>query len=184
MEKVFLYKITNKKNVKVYIGQTNLVDGKVNRYKRCELRKHYRRPISRAISKYGWKNFTHEIVGWCLSRTSAHIAEKALIAYWKTQTKVYNLTDGGEGTSGWHHSQHTRNLMSKSWKPLLSETKTKISNSMRKLWRDKEFRLDRCRRISKGRIGMKFSSQHRKNIAKGASHAMFIAKEKARLRAM
>lgn len=188
MEKIFLYKITNNKNGHVYFGQTKREDGKSKHYRLCEFRKcnsKSSRPISRAIKKYGWNCFTHEIVGFCLSRHAANIAEKALIKFGRTTSVLYNLTDGGEGMSGWNPSKTIRK---------------KLSNSMGHLWGNKKFRSDRCKRISSGRIGMKLSALHRnnisvamtgvkyplsrrKNIARGASIAMkaFWKKKKAQV---
>ena len=64
----------------------------------------------RAIKKYGWDNFEHII--WCnnLSHEDAKKWEIRLIAIFKTNCRRYrnpeygyNMTDGGDGSSGRNH---------------------------------------------------------------------------------
>lgn len=86
----------------------------------------------RAIVKYGWRNFNHEILAEGLTRAVACEMERALIAQHKSNDKRfgYNITDGGEyfkhsaesirkmsdarkgkGTGPRQLSEHTRALM-------------------------------------------------------------------------
>lgn len=64
-------------------------------YKRCKL-------FYRAIQKYGWDNFIHEIVLSGISKTEAIYTEKYLVKWYKIHGLSYNITDGGEGTVGFH----------------------------------------------------------------------------------
>jgi group I intron endonuclease len=52
-----------------------------------------------AIQKYGWDNFEHEIVFTALPKEEAANKEKELIAYYKSNNKLYgyNISSGGEG---------------------------------------------------------------------------------------
>ena len=56
----------------------------------------------RAICKYGWDNFEHEIIASNLTREEARNFEKLLIKALKACNSAigYNLTDGGESPSG------------------------------------------------------------------------------------
>lgn len=56
-----------------------------------------------AILKYGWSNFTHEILYTELSETEAKAKEIELIQYYKQQNLSYNITNGGDGVLGVHH---------------------------------------------------------------------------------
>ena len=56
-----------------------------------------------AIQKYGWDNFTHEILYSDLNELQAKTLEQELIKYYKEQNLSYNITDGGEGVLGVHH---------------------------------------------------------------------------------
>ena len=52
----------------------------------------------RAILKYGWENFSHEILHSGLTREEACAAEVALIAAYRSNEKArgYNITSGGD----------------------------------------------------------------------------------------
>ena len=61
-----------------------------------------------AIKKYGWGNFTHEILYNNLEEQQAKILEISLIRYYKNKNISYNISYGGEGAFGIcgpaHHS--------------------------------------------------------------------------------
>ena len=65
--------------------------------------------FSRALKKYGWENFTHEIITKSLTKKQACALEKELISLYKEKGISYNITDGGEGYSGKHSKQHIKN---------------------------------------------------------------------------
>lgn len=97
-----IYKITNKINGKSYIGQTSQkVEDRWNEHKRGKTSKNS--PLKRAIEKYGWDNFTKEVID--TAETFEEAAEKEIywIKYYKTCVLVhgkncgYNLSRGGEG---------------------------------------------------------------------------------------
>jgi group I intron endonuclease len=79
-----------------------------------------------AINKYGWENFTHEILISELTFEEACELEKYYIKFYGTKTpNGYNLTDGGEGTVGWEPTEDFRN---------------KQSIIHKKQWEDEDFR--------------------------------------------
>ena len=55
--------------------------------------------FNRAIQKYGWENFEHEIIFVDLSKEDAANKEKELIAYYQSNNRLYgyNISSGGEG---------------------------------------------------------------------------------------
>ena len=82
----------------------------------------------RAIKKYGWDNFTHEILYTGLSEKDAKNIEISLIKQYKALGLSYNITDGGDGGRGLHNkrkkmSDETKLKMSKSRKGLLAGNK-------------------------------------------------------------
>lgn len=90
-----VYKHTNKINGKVYIGitRTNVElrwrsDG--SGYRKCV--KFYN-----AVKKYGWDNFSHEILFTGLTKEEACTLEIALISKYKRENISYNISGGGEG---------------------------------------------------------------------------------------
>ena len=101
-----------------------------------------RNRISRAIQKYGWDSFTHEILFENLTKEEACQKEIELIAEYKSNNPEfgYNITAGGEGFSGVKHSQATKDKISKTktGKPsnkkdfsVSIETRQKISKTLK-----------------------------------------------------
>lgn len=92
-----VYLVTNTVNNKKYVGQTQrILSERIREHRRSKTSVLYH-----AIKKYGWKNFTVEILDEC--KTVDELNEREI--YWiKTlNTKTpngYNLTDGGVGTTG------------------------------------------------------------------------------------
>lgn len=130
-EKYLVYKHTNKINNKVYIGLTSYdnpekrwgVNGE--KYKTCTYFYH-------AILKYGWNNFSHEVLETNLSQEEACEKEKYYINLYNSNHEEYgyNLTSGGERNK--KLSSSSREKMSKAKKGLsLSEEHRKnISKAM------------------------------------------------------
>jgi len=96
-----VYKHTNKHNGKSYIGISSQSIQHRSGYngKNYKRNKHF----YAAIQKYGWSNFSHEILFDELSKENAEHKEIELIAKYKTNDfrYGYNLSSGGEsGHSG------------------------------------------------------------------------------------
>lgn len=133
-----IYCITCKSNGKRYIGQT--FAGFENRWKQ-----HYKtafsnknvdrdKPLYRSIRKYGWENFTKEILCEC-KPDQLDEKEQFYIKEYKTlHPKGYNLTVGGN--SGSLRSELTKKKMSDSLikrhklQPMTEESKNKIRESL------------------------------------------------------
>lgn len=96
MKTYLIYKHTNKINGKCYIGQTC--------YKNPEHRWHSdgsgyktQQKFYRAIKKYTWDNFEHEILARNLSKQEADILEIKFIEQFNSINNGYNLLIGGSG---------------------------------------------------------------------------------------
>lgn len=115
---MIIYKITNKINNKIYIGQTT--ESLNKRWKRHISEYHIRNMyISRAISKYGVDKFQIEEICQCFSIDELNEKEIFYInAYNSLSPNGYNLKIGGKNSR------------------LSEETKRKISNSHKKRWED------------------------------------------------
>lgn len=92
-----IYKITNKTNNKVYIGQTaRSINERFGEHLRDAFNRGSEQPLYRAIRKYGKDNFEVELVESC---HVSQIAERE--AYWVEQydsyNSGYNATLGGDG---------------------------------------------------------------------------------------
>lgn len=95
-KKFTLYKHTNKINGKVYIGIT--CQSPIKRWGLNGSGYKTQMFFRRAIEKYGWDNFTHEILYSGLDNEDAVILEAELIAYYKSLRLSYNMSDGYDDT--------------------------------------------------------------------------------------
>lgn len=119
-----------------------------------------------AIKKHGWGNIVHAVIAEGLPEESAKTLEKMLIAAHHTRDPLfgYNLTDGGDGMSGYRHPPEAKEKIRRAntGKLVTAETRTKIAAAGR------------------GRV---FSDAARANM--GASHigAVASAEKKAKMSA-
>ena len=93
----FIYKITNKLNNKVYIGQT--IQKPIERFyqhcaKKCD-KYILNMVIHKAIFKYGKDNFTFEVIEE-VPRQQLNEREEYWIKYYNSYTDGYNSTKGGQ----------------------------------------------------------------------------------------
>ena len=87
--KVYIYKITNKINNKIYIGQTTRdIKRRYIAHKNSPNFKHTRQfPLARAIKKYGWDNFTKEVIDTATSLEELNQKELFYIKYFNSLVK-------------------------------------------------------------------------------------------------
>ena len=105
----------------------------------------------RVVAKYGYEI---EILKSQMTEPEAFSEERRLISHYGRKN-LANFTDGGEGVSGWKHSEKTRALISKLniGRTASTETRKKMSEAHKK--------------IPSRFIGRKYSLEHRAAI--GAS---------------
>ena len=113
-----VYAHVNKINGKMYIGWTSQIPENRWGSNGCKYNKKYHSAFYNAIQKYGLDNFEHIIVEDKLSEADAKMIEKNLIALYKTNISKwgdkamgYNLTDGGDGCSGYKHTEESKKKM-------------------------------------------------------------------------
>lgn len=100
MKTWYVYKHTNIITGMSYIGITCKPNpkerwgGKGQRYRKDQPKLYY------AIQKYGWENFTHEILYKGLPHDDAVQKEKEMIRKYDSIANGYNITEGGEGALG------------------------------------------------------------------------------------
>jgi group I intron endonuclease len=102
-----VYMHINKINNKVYVGITSRSPEDRWGYNGNNYTKDKQPVFYNAIDKYGWENFEHIIFAEDLTEYEAKHIEVLLIALYKSNCRRYknpefgyNMTDGGEGTSG------------------------------------------------------------------------------------
>ena len=137
----YIYLTTNKLNGNKYIGK----------HKAAQFDSQYLGSgiiLTNAISKYGFENFTCEVLEWCYSRQQLNDREIYWIGYYDAveDDKFYNIASGGEGgylgekvrlkskqsKLGHVVSQETRDKISKANKGKIKslETREKIRQSL------------------------------------------------------
>lgn len=110
MKNIGIYQITNLINGKIYVGSSmNLINRKSKHKNRVN-----NTQISRAIQKYGWENFSWEILENCLIE---NLIEKE--QYWLDLLQPfkeigYNTLKIANSSCGFKHSEETKKKMSDS----------------------------------------------------------------------
>lgn len=92
-----IYKFTNKVNGKVYIGQTKYLYTRYREHKSELLNnKHHNTYLQRAVNKYGFNNFEHEVLKLC-SKDELDFWEEYYIDLYNAldRSKGYNILPAG-----------------------------------------------------------------------------------------
>lgn len=158
---MILYKITNKINGKIYIGQTTRsLNVRWNEHKRDF--KKLDTKLSRAVKKYGIENFTIEEIEKCQDLKSLNKKETLLIKEYNTIKNGYNIRIGGENS------------------PRSKETRKKISQKLKGKKQTKEH----VQNMIKARTGIKPKSieKYLGNKNKLGKKHTYLFKEKCRKR--
>ena len=121
-----IYKITNKINNKIYIGQSNDIKRRKNEH-RC-IKHETNKSLKKAYIKYGLENFEFQVLEEC-KLEELNDKEKYWVELLKPQ---YNRTSGGDGSPNHKVSDETKQLLKQKgkefWNNLDEETKKKIIN--------------------------------------------------------
>lgn len=120
-KKYTVYIHRNKLNNKCYVGITCRVpevrwgkDG--HNYLEKKNGKYRQEKFARAILKYDWDNFEHIIWGEGFTHDKACEIECLLIKFWDTVRNGYNISAGGEGSTGVTRSEESRKKISNALK--------------------------------------------------------------------
>ena len=104
-----VYCHTNKLNGKKYIGITKT---EVNKRWHCGVGYKGQPKFYRAIQKYGWNGFTHEIIASNLTESEAKNFEIILIDKLDTIQNGYNVSKGGDTGNGVIYTQEMKQKIS------------------------------------------------------------------------
>ena len=119
-----IYKITNKINGKVYIGQSVDIERRWKEHRQRPFNsnsKQYESPLYRAIRKHGLDNFTFQVVEEGLP-SELNDKETYWINYYDSYSNGYNLTLGGDTSE--HNAKLTHEQINKIKNYLIHTTKT------------------------------------------------------------
>lgn len=134
----YIYKITNKINGKIYIGQTiKTVEERWEQHKK-KAKQHPNRYLYDAMNRYGYDNFDIEIIEECpnekLNEQEIYWIKQLHSFYLDKESIGYNMTIGGDGGNTWiinPHKELTSKKISEALKGHLvsKETREKLSKS-------------------------------------------------------
>lgn len=187
-------------NGKMYIGITSLSPNLRWRNGQGYSQQYF----AKAIKKYGWENFQHEILLSDLTQQQAECAERIFIGYWDltNPNKGYNIDNGGNSIGS--HSEITRSKISNAksganhhfyGKHLSQEHKNKIAitNSLRQMGENNSFYGKKHTNESKQKIkenhydksganhhfyGKHLSIQHKRKLQDNSHKKMVVALDK------
>ena len=111
-----IYKIENTKNGKVYIGRAvNIPNRKSSHFSKLRKGEHGNIYLQHSYVKYGSEAFEFSILEVCSESELSELERYYIRTYRETLgiRNVYNMTDGGEGSTGYTHSPEVRRKMSK-----------------------------------------------------------------------
>lgn len=170
MSSFVVYKHTNKINGKSYIGITSLpIKDRWREGKGYKNNKYF----SRAIEKYGWDSFTHEILYEGLCEERAKRLEIELISHFESNnpSKGYNITSGGDGVQGFSHTEELKTrfskLMSGKGNPMYGKRGKKSPHY------GKKYSKKRCEKISRALKGKPKSDAHKRNLSESAKGRVY-----------
>lgn len=169
-----IYKLVNKKNKKVYIGQTTM--GFEKRYSYMgeydiervykfhkynkDNNKYYNCHLLSSIEKYGFNNFDVEkIFDIAFSQQELDIKEQMWISIYDSFKNGYNRCEGGNGIKGYIHTEkwkeeHSKRMLGENnpfyGKNHTEETKEKLSDC----FKGKKLSQEHINNISKGHLGI------------------------------
>jgi group I intron endonuclease len=188
---MLIYKIQNKINGKIYIGQTSQsLNRRISRHIHDN-----KTPIQKAITKYGIGSFDISIIDYADSTDVLNEKESYWISFFNCKPPFgYNLSDGGEhglrgrkltaehirkitiASTGRLHTQEAKNKISNTHKGMKAsnETRAKMSDRMKgnpSPMRGKHHTEEAKEKLSVAAKGRKLSRQHKEKIGTGSRKA-------------
>lgn len=179
--KTGIYKITNKVNGKIYIGQSKDIERRFKHHKAL----YSDFAIHQALKKYGIENFIFEVLYECQIEEMNKWETFYITIFGSLSPKGYNLNMGGDGKE---ISEETKKKMSESRRKQIrpkckDETKVKIGNANRGKKHTEETKQkwsDQRKGTKTGKENPMFGKTHSKDVksllsekSSGSNNPMF-----------
>lgn len=173
----YIYKITNSKNGKIYIGQSKNIKQRWRAHKSAVKNNKPTQIVHRAMIKYEIENFIFEIIASCLDQTAADEAEQTCIKQensitysWgynnhlggmtapKTKEWIAKVVATRRAKDNYKHSEETKKKMAEGWySHRTPETFQKISRGNT----GKIISEEQRRKVSEANKGKQFCLGHK-----------------------
>lgn len=146
---VCIYKIQNKQNGKIYIGQTyydlnwRLTNGFCGHFKRAFEEQVHQSKLYAALRKYGKEGFTYEVIeemeyaenaSYHVKKAWLNRREQYWIDYYDSINTGYNMLRGNKGYSGWSEEARKRWSIKMKEKWANKELREKLRKSIHKAY--------------------------------------------------
>lgn len=178
--------IDKKDNQIVYVGKDSNIDKNKRHRHHLTPSKYNQQPINRILQNNP-DRYTYQVLVWSVEDENTLNALE--IQYIRQLQPRFNFTEGGDGMSGFRHSEETRKKMSESQKgennPMYGkihseETRKKISESMKKKTHSEETRKKISENNARYWQGKTLSEETRKKMSEAQSTTGFyrVTKQK------
>lgn len=151
--KKYIYKITNKINNKIYIGQTVNYKRRFAEHKRQRSGNEPEKILYQAFSKYGIENFNFELIEECENYNEREIF---WIKYYNSLVpNGYNMTEGGENPPVFHGEDHY--MATHTWKDIdnIIQLLQNSNLSIEEIAEKTKYNASSINRINKGELWFK-----------------------------
>lgn len=154
---MIIYKVTNKVNGKIYIGQT-VRTLEQRKWQHLDAAKHgCKTHFYNAIRKYGEDNFVFEVIDEASSIQELNALERYYIAKFNCIKEGYNMVDGGNNNVMFLDKVKQKHLESMR----SPETRAKISKSMKEYRKEHPWTEEQKRKFAKSKYGNKNFAGHK-----------------------
>ena len=154
---MIIYKVTNKVNGKIYIGQT-VRTLEQRKWQHLDAAKHgCKTHFYNAIRKYGEDNFVFEVIDEASSIQELNALERYYIAKFNCIKEGYNMVDGGNNNVMFLDKVKQKHLESMR----SAETRAKISKSMKEYRKEHPWTEEQKRKFAKSKYGNKNFAGHK-----------------------
>lgn len=149
--------ISGKENDMVYIGITSQ-ESPWDRWGTNGSHYKYNTHFSRAITKYSWQNFLHEILFDRLTKVEAEILEIKLIAKYDSTNDKYGYNKANGGSSVGKHTEKTKRIISE-------KAKKRFENPENNPMYGKHHSEETRKKIGERNAGKKISIEARQKLS-------------------
>jgi group I intron endonuclease len=159
---VFIYKIQNKINGKIYIGKTiHNIEIRFGQHIKASKNENNDSVLCRAIRKYGIQSFDISVIDVTDNKDVLNEKEKYWIKFYDSKANGYNMTHGGDGgdltehKKKFHHTEESKQKIKekRKFQIFTEETRKKLSESHKGLLTGKKLSEEHKKKLSESHKG-------------------------------